>query len=47
MSAWFNPNFCGDFYQAVKPKRQQGNDEGRMANGKTNLRGGWRIDGAT
>jgi hypothetical protein len=44
MSARFNPNFCGDFYQAVKPMRRRGNDEGRIANGKTNLRGGWRNE---
>jgi hypothetical protein len=37
MSARFNPNFCGDFYQAVKPRRQRGNDEGRMTNDETNL----------
>jgi hypothetical protein len=37
MSAWFNLNFCDDFYQAAKPKRQRGNDEGIMTNGKTNL----------
>jgi hypothetical protein len=37
MSARFNPNFCGDFYQAVKPRRQRGNDEGRMANDETSL----------
>jgi hypothetical protein len=46
MSAWGNPNFYSGIYQAVKPKRQRGNDEGRTANGKKQIkRGGWQIGG--